>query len=71
MVETVSTSSEGLKELVQAAKFLIGKTQVAPYQQGNVDLTSKQAVAEADRKRFAFVNGIVKQVESPMQDRWR
>ncbi len=64
VVETVSTSSEGLKELVQAAKFLIGKTQVAPYQQGNVDLTSKQAVVEADRKRFAFVNGIVKQVES-------
>ena len=64
VVETVSTSSEGLKELVQAAKSLIGKTQVAPYQQGNVDLTSKQAVVEADRKRFAFVNGIVKQVES-------
>ena len=64
VVETVSTSSEGLQELVRAAVALLGKEQAAPYSQGNVDLTSKQAVASADRKRFAFVNGIVKAVES-------
>ncbi len=64
VVETVSTSSEGLQELVRAAVALLGKEQAAPYSQGNVDLTSKQAVASADRKRFAFVNGIVKEVES-------
>ncbi len=64
VVETVSTSSEGLKEVIQAAVALLGKGQTAPYKQGNVDLTSKQAVVEADRKRFAFVNDIVKQVES-------
>ena len=64
VVETVSTSSEGLKEVVQAAVSLLGKGQIAPYNQGNIDLTSKQAVVEADRKRFAFVNGVVKQVES-------
>ena len=64
VVETVSTSSEGLKDVVAAAVNLLGKGQAAPYKQGVIDLTSKQAVVEADRKRFAFVNGIVKEVES-------
>ena len=64
VVETVSTSSEGLKDVVSAAAELLGKGQIAPYVQGDIDLTSKQAVATADRKRFAFVNGIVNEVES-------
>jgi len=64
VVETVSTSAEGLKEVVQAAVSLLGKGQTAPYSQGDIDLTSKQAVSAADRKRFDFVNGIVKDVES-------
>ena len=63
VVETVSTSAEGLSELMKAAVAQLGKEQKAPYEQGNIDLTSKKAVAEADRKRFAFVNGIVKEVE--------
>ena len=64
VVETISTSSEGLNELVNAAVSRIGKGQVAPYHQGDVDLGSKEAVMAADRKRFAFVNKIVKDVES-------
>ncbi|MBE6925383.1 MAG: ferrous iron transporter B [Ruminococcaceae bacterium] len=64
VVETVSTSSEGLKDVIDAAVKLIGKGQIAPYHQGNIDLSSKRAVTEADRKRFDFVNGIVKAVES-------
>ena len=64
VVETVSTSSEGLKDVVQAAVSLLGKGQIAPYHQGDIDLSSKQAVSVADRKRFEFVNGIVKEVES-------
>ena len=64
VVETVSTSSEGLKEVVSAAVSLLGKGQTAPYSQGDIDLTSKQAVSAADRKRFEFVNSIVKAVES-------
>ena len=64
VVETVSTSAEGLKAVVQAAVSLLGKGQTAPYSQGNIDLTSKQAVSVADRKRFEFVNSIVKAVES-------
>ena len=64
VVETVSTAAEGLKNVVQAAVSQLGKGQTAPYHQGDVDMTSKKAVAEADRKRFEFVNGIVKKVES-------
>ncbi|MBO4978865.1 MAG: ferrous iron transporter B, partial [Clostridia bacterium] len=41
-----------------------GNEQKAPYSQGDVDLTDKAAVTAADRKRFAFVNQIVSEVES-------
>ena len=66
VVETISTSAghEGLADVVKAAVELIGKGQAAPYTQGDIDLTSKAAVTEADKKRFAFVNGIVSQVET-------
>ena len=63
VVETVSTAAEGLSEVIRVAISRIGKGQNAPYSQGNVDLTSKAAVEAADRKRFAFVNNLVKQVE--------
>ena len=64
VVETVSTSSQGLSELVKAAAALSGKSQKAPYRQDHIDLTDKCAVESADRKRFAFVNKIVATVES-------
>ena len=64
VVETVSTSANGLSEVVRVAVSLKGKGQFPPYSQGNIDLTDKSAVHKADRKRFAFVNGIVKKVES-------
>ena len=63
VVETTSTSGEGLKDVVNAAVAVIGKGQTAPYVQDNIDLTDKKAVQEADRKRFTFVNTIVKAVE--------
>ncbi len=63
VVKTVSTAAGGLKEVVETAASLKGKGQKAPYVQGNVDLHSKEAVEEADRKRFDFVKGIVSQVE--------
>jgi ferrous iron transport protein B len=62
-VETVSTSATGLSAVVEAAINVSDKAQKAPYSQGNIDLTSKDAVHEADRKRFDFVNGIVAKVE--------
>ena len=66
VVNTVSTSvsDKGLAEVVKAAASLAGKEQKAPFEQGDIDLTSKEAVTEADRKRFAFVNDIVKSVET-------
>ena len=64
VIETVSTSSRGLDKVVETAKSLIGKTQVAPYVQEKVDITSKSECDQADRRRFAFVNGIVKKVET-------
>lgn len=63
VVKTVSTAAGGLKEAVETAASLKGKGQKAPYVQGNVDLHSKEAVEEADRKRFDFVKGIVSEVE--------
>ena len=65
VVKTVSTSAghTGLKEAVRAAASLKGAGQTAPYIQADIDLTDKKAVEAADRKRFEFVNGIVKQVE--------
>ena len=63
VISTVSTAEDGLKDVVAMAVSLNGKGQKEPYVQGDVDLTDKAAVEEADRKRFAFVNQIVKDVE--------
>ena len=63
VIDTVSTSAEGLSKVVEAAVAAVGKAQAAPYTQGDIDLTDKKAVEEADRKRFAFVNKIVADVE--------
>ena len=64
VLDTTATTGDGLREIVQTAAALRGKGQKAPYHQGDVDLTSKQAVEAADRKRFEFVNKIVASVET-------
>ena len=64
VVETVSTSAEGLSAVIKAAVETAGKGQKAPYVQEDIDLTDKKAVEEADRKRFSFVNKIVADVET-------
>ena len=63
VLETVSISADGLKAVVDAAVALKGQKQKAPYTQGDIDLTNKKVVEEADRKRFAFVNQLVSKVE--------
>ncbi len=63
IIETVSTSTEGLKAVAEVAVGLCGKRQTAPFSQGDIDFTDKASVEEADRKRFEFVNGIVSAVE--------
>ena len=65
VIQTVSTSAghEGLKQVVSKAAALKGCEQKAPYVQGDINLQNKAEVEAADRKRFAFVNSIVKEVE--------
>ncbi len=64
VINTVSTSASGLSAIVEAAVAQAGSTQKAHYHQGDIDLTDKKVVEAADRKRFDFVNKIVKDVES-------
>ena len=64
VIETISTSSDGLIEVVAKAVELIGQKQLAPYSQGDINLHDKAEVEKADRKRFEFVNAIVREVET-------
>ena len=64
VIKTVSTSETGIKEAVKAAAELEGKGQKAPYDEGEVNLLDKAEVEASDRKRFEFVNSIVKEVEN-------
>ncbi len=63
VVSTISTSADGLSEVIRIAVSLKGKGQDASYRQADVDLNDKGAVQAEDRKRFQFVNNIVKKVE--------
>ena len=64
VIETISVSADGLKTLVATAIAQIGKEQTAPYVQGETDFSNKAQALIADRKRFEFVNSIVKMVET-------
>ncbi len=66
VVQTISLDAgdKGLAEIVAKAISLVGTEQKALYTQGDVDVTSKVAVETADRSRFEFVNGLVKEVET-------
>ena len=63
VIETVSISGKGLQELVKNAVALAGKTQTAPFCQEESALLDKESSEKADRERFAYVNGIVSEVE--------
>lgn len=64
VIETVSTSAEGLVEVIAQAAAQAGAVQTAPFHQGDIDLTDKKSVEAADRRRFDFVNGVVREVET-------
>lgn len=66
VIATVSTSSSdnGLKEVIAKAVSLKGCGQKAPYVQEAIEYSNKAAAEAADRKRFSFVNSIVKEVET-------
>ncbi len=63
VVETISTSSDGLKQVMEKVISVRGTKQTPPYVQGDVDINSKKSVEYADRKRFEYVNKIVSLVE--------
>ena len=64
VVETTASAAIGLDAVVKKALEVKGTTQKAPYVQGDIDLTDKAVVVEADKKRFTFVNEIVSKVET-------
>ncbi len=64
VIKTSSVSSSGLNELIDAAVNAVGTTQKAPFRNKNTNIKDKSAAESADRERYEFVNGIVKQVET-------
>ena len=66
VIKTISVSSKdtGLSQVIEKAASLKGHGQTAPYIQDDIDLHDKTEVEDADRKRFAFVNEIVKEAET-------
>ena len=62
VVATAAASAKGLPELIAAASRVVGTAQSAPYHEEG-ELADQTAAVEADRRRYAFVNGIVKDVE--------
>ncbi|MFQ7473424.1 MAG: FeoB small GTPase domain-containing protein, partial [Anaerovoracaceae bacterium] len=63
VIKTVSVEHKGLKKVVEEAVSLNGKGQKAPYIQAEINLHDKNAVDAEDRKRYDFVNKIVREVE--------
>ncbi len=63
VIETVSTSADGLKALVDAAYASVGTAQFPPYTDRNVNIHDKKSARKADSGRYHFVNGIVRSVE--------
>ena len=61
--ETTSITADGLDKVVEAVVSSVGHEQKAPYAQADVDMSDRAAVEAEDRRRFAFVNEIVKAVE--------
>ncbi len=66
VIETVSTSAKdnGLDKLISAAVSVKGQTQTAPFTTGDVDMSDKTAVENADKQRFEKVKAIVTAVEN-------
>lgn len=64
VIRTVSTSAEGLSQVVAAACSAAGKKQTAPFRQADINLTDKKAVEAEDRRRFEFVSRAVKETET-------
>lgn len=63
VIKTTSINGDGLKTVVEKAISVTGSSQKAPFNAKISDVTDKKQVEESDRKRFSFVESIVKVVE--------
>ena len=63
VVNTVSITSDGLKELISVAINRVGDNQSAPFKSIKCDSDDKNAVKIADQERYKFVNSIVSRVQ--------
>ncbi len=66
IIDTVSTSSEGLEKVIRAAISSVGRVQAAPYKSNVSDISDRSSAEADDRARYAFVNGIVSSTEKRM-----
>ncbi len=63
VVETVSTSGKGMRDVISSAVSVFGKMQMAPYSDGREAPKTRMESEDADRRRYEFVNSIVSAVE--------
>lgn len=64
VVETSSIYGENLEELILKAAEVSGTTQTGPFDgEGSLKSSNKELVEEIERKRFDFVDQLVKEVE--------
>ncbi len=63
VIETDAVTADGLKSVIEKAISIVGTKQEAMYKQGDVDLSDRTAVLQADKERFTFVNNLVSEVE--------
>lgn len=63
VVETVSTTGEGLEQLITEVNAVAGKGQIAAFDGSGADMSDKASVQSFDRKRYDYVKDVVKKVE--------
>ena len=63
VVETVSTSGEGLETLIKEVVARSGKGQKAPFDSTGLDMSDRSSVEAYDLKRYDYVKALVGQVE--------
>ena len=62
VIMTIAEKDFGLEKVIAKVMDLKGGNQKAPFDQGTIDLTNKEEVMAADRRRFQFVNKVVDEV---------
>ena len=63
VVKTVATKEQGLENLIARVNEVHGNEQPSPFAIEEIDRSNKDAVEEADKKRFEFAKNIVDEVE--------